>query len=328
MLNYIGSKRKLLPFIHDTISKTGDLSQKVFCDSFAGTGCVSAFFKPLCKKIISSDTELYSFVLLQNLIQQNDTVSDTWTARLDVLSGVEGFIYNNYSVSAGRGYFSDANAARIDAVRLQIDTWLQDQVITFSEYYHLMASLLVAADSVANTACVYASYLKAVKPRAQDPIRVWPIQPVVVPQNREDHVYNWDIETLIPTIEGDILYLDPPYNERQYGANYHLLNTIVGSHFFTPKGKTGLPPYKKSRWCSRALAAECLDTVIRDAKFKWIFLSYNNEGLIPPETIRAILSTYGKYDLVEQRYQRFKQDSKRQAKADYTIEYIHVLEKV
>ena len=56
---------------------------------------------------------------------------------------------------------------------------------------------------------------------------------------------------LIKEIEGDILYLDPPYNARQYGANYHLLNTIAKYDSFSTKGKTGLRDYQKSKYCSK-----------------------------------------------------------------------------
>ena len=69
--------------------------------------------------------------------------------------------------------------------------------------------------------------------------------------NQKNEVYNEDANLLIKKIKGDILYLDPPYNTRQYGANYHLLNTIALYDDFIPKGKTGLREYNRSKYCTK-----------------------------------------------------------------------------
>ena len=84
-----------------------------------------------------------------------------------------------------------------------------------------------------------------------------------VPHNGEHEVYNEDANSLIKRIEGDILYLDPPYNSRQYSANYHLLNTIADYKSFTPKGKTELREYNKSNYCSKAKVQHTFKDLIR-----------------------------------------------------------------
>lgn len=129
-------------------------------------------------------------------------------------------------------------------------------------------------------------------------------------------------------ISGDILYLDPPYNARQYGANYHLLNTIAKYDTFTPKGKTGLRNYNKSSYCSKNSVKESFENLIKNSQFKYIFLSYNNEGLMNSSEIKSIMSKYGTYDLFSIDYQRFKADKEnnRNHKASSTIEYLHFLE--
>ena len=68
---------------------------------------------------------------------------------------------------------------------------------------------------------------------------------------------------LIKKIKGDILYLDPPYNHRQYGANYHILNTIAKYDKFIPKGKTGLRDYVRSDYCKKATVAESFEDLIK-----------------------------------------------------------------
>ena len=136
-----------------------------------------------------------------------------------------------------------------------------------------------------------------------------------------------DANELVAQIEGDLLYLDPPYNQRQYGANYHLLNTIALYDLFVPAGKTGLRPYKRSAYCSKGRAAIHLEDLIRRARFRCIFLSYNNEGLIPAARIKAIMSRYGDYSLKVTPRRRFKADSNRWYRAKETTEYLHILVK-
>jgi adenine-specific DNA-methyltransferase len=93
---------------------------------------------------------------------------------------------------------------------------------------------------------------------------------------------------LIKRIEGDVLYLDPPYNAREYGANYHLLNTIARYDDFVPRGKTGLREYSRSLYCKKREVEKVFDELVRDAKFKYIFLSYNNEGLMTRPLAKVI----------------------------------------
>ena len=125
------------------------------------------------------------------------------------------------------------------------------------------------------------------------------------------------------------MYLDPPYNARQYGANYHLLNTIAEYKPFIPRGKTGLREYLRSLYCSRRSALPSFESLIRDAQFKYIFFSYNNEGLMSLQDIRSIMGKYGHYDMVSQQYHRYRADKedKRNHIADKTTEYLHILEK-
>ena len=184
-----------------------------------------------------------------------------------------------------------------------------------------------SADKVANTASVYGAFLKHLKKTAQKQLI---LEPAEFSINDNDHlVFNQDSNKLIKKIEGDILYLDPPYNARQYGANYHMLNTIAKYDNFIPKGMTGLRNYNKSQYCSKVTVASALEDLIKNAKFKFIFLSYNNEGLMSVNEVKRILSKYGKYDLSTINYQRFKADKEenRNHKANKTEEYLHILEK-
>ena len=332
-VNYIGSKNKLNSFILENVKKVvgEDLSQKTFCDLFAGTGIVGRNFKGEVKKVISNDLEYYSYVLNRNYIENHHPIlnKDSFLERLNQLSPIEGFIYTNYCVgeNAERQYFSNHNGKKIDAIRSQISKWNLDGKIDQPTYYFLLASLLESADKVANTASVYGAYLKKLKRSAQKEIVLDPANFELT--GKEHEVYNEDSNILISKIEGDILYLDPPYNARQYGANYHLLNTIALYDDFTPKGKTGLRDYNKSDYCSKIKVEEAFEELIGKSRFKYIFLSYNNEGLMPVSQIKKIMQKYGRYELVSTAYQRFKADKteNRNHKFDKTTEYLHILEK-
>jgi adenine-specific DNA-methyltransferase len=53
------------------------------------------------------------------------------------------------------------------------------------------------------------------------------IPDIKLENNINNEVYNKDANELIREIESDILYIDPPYNSRQYFNSYHVPENIV-----------------------------------------------------------------------------------------------------
>jgi len=332
-MQYLGSKKTLLPFIQKTIFQTvkTDFKKLTFCDLFAGTGIVGSAFKPLVKKVIANDIEYYSYILNRSILNVfSSNSANLYIKILNELKGVEGFIFNEYSCGgkAERMYFSKENGKRIDAMRLKIREWKNEKILSEDEHYFLLASLLENADKVANTTSVYSAYLKKLKPTAQkllvlnvqSSLNLWKDNKI-----SKQQVYNEDACALIKKISGDILYLDPPYNGRQYGANYHLLNTIAEYNPFIPYGKTGQRNYYKSKFCRKSEVVCVFRELIKNAQFKYIFLSYNNEGLMTPEEIQKIMSEFGKYSVVSTSYKRYKSSNFKAPKE--TLEFLHILEK-
>ncbi|MDR6299828.1 DNA adenine methylase [Mesonia maritima] len=332
-MNYIGSKNKLSEWIKTTVENKISmlLSEVVFCDLFAGTGIVGRKFKPFVKQVIANDVEYYSYILLKNYIGNHQEISSAanYIQQLNELNGKKGFIAEEYGENgkANRLFFSEENAQKIDACRQQIERWKSEHEISANTYYFLLASLLESADKIANTASVYGAFLKKIKTSASKKMIIKPAEFSLTKNNHQ--VFQQDGNKLIQQIKGDVLYLDPPYNARQYGANYHLLNTIAKYDTFVPKGKTGLPDYYKSVYCKKNEVAKAFEKLLENAQFSYIFLSYNNEGLMPPETIKKIMQRYGKYSLQTKEYQRFKADKteNRNHTANATVEYLHILEK-
>jgi adenine-specific DNA-methyltransferase len=350
-MNYIGSKLSLLNFLDESITSISGSKKRVFCDLFAGTGAVGRHFKKKGYKIISNDIQFYSYVLnrhyignhkplnfskLQKIIPEIKETPEDQQALLvcDYLSnmeGSEGFIYRNYCPTGtlgsefSRQYFSDYNGKLCDSARREINSWRQEGLIADDEFFFLLTSLLEAIDKCANTASVYGAFLKKIKKSAMSKMRIRPAEIFI---NDEEHVvHNQDINTLIENIQGDILYLDPPYNHRQYATNYHVLETIAKYDNPELYGKTGLRDYQqqKSLYCSRTKVKHVFADLIDKSNFKYIFLSYNNEGLLSLSDIEEIFSNRGEYGCFTQNYNRFKadRDKNRQYIANNTIEYLH-----
>jgi adenine-specific DNA-methyltransferase len=330
-VQYLGSKRKLLPFIQNTIySVVGfDLSDKIFADMFAGTATVGRAFKTHTKQIIANDVEYYAFILNRNCIGNSNKIQEgqQYIDTLNRLPLIDtGIIYKNYCLGGGSGrmYFSDDNGKKIDTLRQGIEKLRTVDNISDDVYYFLLASLLEGADRIANNTAVYCSFLKHLSLPAQQTLLLEPANFDITKNTHQ--VFNENANTLIKQITGDILYLDPPYTNRQYGEGYHLLNSIALYDNFVPQGKTGKRAYNKSAWCRRRQVEHELDDLLKHAQFKYIFLSYSNEGLMSQKTIKGIMSKYGRYDVVSTEYKRFKSDSSVH-KANKTTEFIHVLEK-
>lgn len=330
-MNYIGSKYSLIDFLKESITDFAGKKPKVFADLFAGTGVVGSEFKQMGYQVISNDIQYYSYVLIKHLIENVPPLNQTLIEYLNSLKGIEGFVYNNYCSGSGSGrcYYTDENGKKCDAIRQEIERMRKSAEISDSEYFYLLASLINSIDKYANTASVYGAFLKKVKKSAEKEFILEPLP--TIESSKNNKAYNEDINSLIKTIEGDILYLDPPYNERQYCANYHVLETIARYDNPMLNGKTGLRDYRsqKSAYCSKRTVAYVFEDLIKNAKFKYIFLSYNNEGLMSLNQIREIMSKYGEYTVYTKDYRRFRADKKenRNHKADVTTEYLHCLAK-
>lgn len=341
-MNYIGSKLSLMDFVHEGINyvlaKNNDSTSYehlTLCDLFAGTGAVGSFFKEQGMKIIANDSMFYSYVLNKHYIGNNDEVfSDNAIFQelnnLDLIS--DGFIFNNYCLGGTldteyqRMYFSDRNGQFCDTVRAKIEDMFVSQKISEKQYYFLLASLLESIDKHANTASVYGAFLKKIKKKAAQDCIIEPAS--IVSSNINGHqIFQRDAQDLITEISGDILYLDPPYNSRQYCDNYHILETIARYDSPQIKGKTGLRldnKENKSNFCYKKTATEAFEYIIKNAKFKYVFLSYNDEGIIDINDIKQIMSNYGNYFVLTKQYRRFKASSKDVDKKE-TIEYLHCL---
>jgi len=333
-LNYIGSKHSLLSFIEETIKdEIGyDLKNKKLVDVFSGTASVGFHFRNLGCKVISNDLEYYSYVVANAAVCCN--YSDKLAGLIHVLNSVEpitGIFSRNYSEDGEdkRMFFTVENARKIDAMRQKLEDIKAS--LTEEEYFFLLASIIVSADSYANVPAIYGSFLKEYKKTAQKLISITPIHTETIQQKNK--AYNLEsINFADELAKVDIVYLDPPYNERQYAPNFHLLETIAVWDKQNLVGKTGQRYYsqKKSAYSQKKNSIKVFEDLIINANTKYIILSYNNEGIIPRDEILRVLNNKGKLTEYTTNYRRFRTErdhKKRNYKKcdDKVVEHLYIV---
>lgn len=353
-MRYIGNKENILENIY-TILQANNVTGETFFDFFAGTTNVGHFFKLKGLQVSSSDILYLSYCLQKAYIENNEEPKfenliknlpkqdseslfqsslEIVAKYLNSLEGVEGFIYKNYTPSGTkelpqpRMYFIDENGKKIDAIRQQIENWKNKNLISENEYFILLACLIETIGFYSNIAEVYAAFHKHWDFRALRPLELRTIQ--FVNNGKENIVYNDDSMNLLDKIDVDILYLDPPYNERQYAPNYHILEIIAKYDEPKLRGVTGMRDYssQKSRFCNPTTALEDLDKIVKEAKYKFLVLSYNSEGIMPSEKIIKTLSRYGNVKLEQFEYARFKSNNNGLARTKKTVfEQLYILKK-
>lgn len=342
-MRYIGNKTNLLNKINQVIKEHCDGTEKIFCDLFSGTSSVARFFKNKYK-IISNDMLYFSYVLQRATILNNEVPSFTklkeslnTTNILNYLETVniedkkfKSFICDNYSPNNNceRMYLTPENAKRIDYIRNTMEEWKKEKLINENEYFYLLASLIEGVPFISNITGTYGAYLKNWDKRAFKKFEM--IRLNVINNHEENECYQEDANELIKKVQGDILYIDPPYNARQYLPNYHLLETIARYDEPQINGKTGIRTYveEKSNYCIKSKVYHELEELISNAKFKHIVMSYNQEGILKREEIEQILKKYGDentYQLYQIPYKQYQ--NKLTQKMEEHYEYIFYIKK-
>lgn len=268
---YIGNKHKLIEWIFSIIQK--ECKGDIFADIFAGTGVISAVAVKHYKKIIIND-----FLHSNNVIYNAFFGNEKWN-REKIDSIIKG--YNNicsedlednyFPDNFGGKYFSKNSAKKIGFIRENIEE--NREKLTKREYCILLTSLIYSADKIANTVGHYDAYFK--KKHISDTFFMKPID-TIEPKEKEICIFQEDTNILVKKIISDIVYIDPPYNSRQYSRFYHVLETLT--KWDKPKlyGVALKPePENMSDYC-RNNAKDKFAELIRDIDAKYLVVSYNN----------------------------------------------------
>ena len=338
VLNYIGSKKSLLSFIEYVLHKHNLIenpSVRSFGDLFGGTGTVGSHFANKFN-IVGNDMEYYSYIIQSALLTCN--YSPNLESRIDTLNclvGIEGLIYNEYCPEGtnenNRMFFTNENGKKIDACIQIVNRWYNTHgVITQPEYHFLLASIIESADKCANVASVYGAFLKKFKKSALKKINIKPIHTNRGLDVDNNIVYNCDVMSSdITSREYDIAYLDPPYNNRQYSANYAPLNYMAYyDNTLEVYGKTGLiKDYFKSKFSQKGSVKNEFQKLINAINGNYVLISYNDEGLLTLNEIQDILAEKGSVTTYKLEYGRFKSHKRGKNVPSKVYEFLHLLDK-
>lgn len=342
-MRFIGCKTLLLENIHNVIKENVNDGIS-FCDIFSGTGTVGRYFKQFYE-VYSNDLLYFSYVLQKGTIELDklptfeklkkihidDPINYFNLLDSDQLNGLPAnrrFFQNNYAPNGGRMYLNNENALRIDFARNMVEDWYKNELLNKDEYFYLVACIIEGIPFVSNISGTYGAYHKQWERRTFKKYEV--INLPIYTNGKQNKCYNEDGVKLLKKIKGDILYIDPPYNERQYLPNYHVLETAAKYDNPILKGLTGQREYEnqKSEFCSLKTALSAFDSLLCNAQFKHIILSYSTEGIMPLASIEAIMNKYAKQNSVKIYkipYRRYK--SKHQENKDDLKELLIYMEK-
>lgn len=308
-VRYIGSKARVIHALAVEIGRPGQ-DKRVFVDSFCGTGVVAEAAARAGWSIRLND-HLMSAVTMAHarLVSQKDAEFGQfggYAKVVDQLMDVEpihGFIWREYSPASeklsgiARMYFTEANAAKIDAIRKQVSVWRTAGQISLAEERLLIADLLLATNAVANIAGTYGCFLSHWSVQAQQALALKARE--LFPRHVEVSTSVLDVRD-VETAPDDLVYLDPPYTKRQYAAYYHVLETITVGDEPIVGGVTGLRPWheKASDFCYRSRALHALIQLVAMQNANRVLLSYSDEGHVPLAPLAEQLSSLGRLSVL------------------------------
>jgi adenine-specific DNA-methyltransferase len=335
-MRYIGNKTRLLPFILRVLEDSG-IKVGSAHDAFAGTASVSRALKAVGWRVHSSDLLMSSYVFQRAYVVAEGVDGDIEerAQELSKLEPSEGFMTRHFSPGAvkggtsGRMYFTPENAGRIDAAREELERWRARGSITEDGYYILLAAIIEGADRVANTAGVYASYMKRWQPNARRAFEVVADKPLRGAEPATAELMD-ATESAQRLGEVDLLYVDPPYNSRQYVAYYHIPEILArgwSESSPTIRGKVGLLAGEdgRSQWSHGRRVKKLFSGLLRATGAKHALISFNSEGHLTPDAMYRLLvdtAADGRVDHFSQPYRRYRADSERQGR-HYHSEMAH-----
>ena len=361
LIPYIGNKRKLLGLIGRAITQTNTAPPATFLDLFAGSGVVSRMAKKMGFRTLANDWEPYAQAINGCYIGRNTVPAfaalggyENAIKLLNTLPPRQDWVTRHlcpdnddaYDIDRDRLFYTRVNGQKLDAVRLQILQWRQNECISDAEQACLLAPLLYQACYVSNTSGVFKGFHNGwggqTKTALYRILSELTLAPAVFYDNGEHNaVYKQDALLLAKQLRAerqtvDIAYLDPPYNQHPYASNYHVLNTLTlwDSPPLTEKiagrNKAAIredwrterrSPYNHTGAAERAYAA-LIDVL--DARF--ILTSYSTDGTIPLETMLQICTGRGQTCFVSQDYKRYRVSSQRFSNKPVNVEFVLIVD--
>jgi adenine-specific DNA-methyltransferase len=319
-------------------------------DVFSGSGIVARFFKQFSDLLIVNDLEKYSSVINECYLANQDELNMVLLkkyyyeiveiAENRLVKGIISELYaprNDKNIQPNeRVFYTSRNAMYIDTVRQFIDKIPQDKQKFF------LAPLLSEASIHANTSGVFKGFYKNRETgvgqfgglnrdalyRITGDIKL-PF-PVFSNSCCDTLICNGDSNRIIKTMpETDIAYLDPPYNQHPYGSNYFMLNLILDYKYPEKTSKiSGIPEnWNRSDYNKENHALKALTELVENINSKYVIISFNSEGFISLEEMRAMLQKIGNVEVIETKYNTFRGCRNLNNREIHVKEYLYLLEK-
>lgn len=301
-MRYFGSKGSVVDAIHRMVASV--LPGGTFCDPFGGIGVVGRHFKSLGYQVTSGDVLLFAHMFQVASINRSGPLPfGNVAAALGFRSasqiqsflnddpGRHGWFVEEYALN--RQFFTAENARRIQRCWKLIAKWHQGGLTSEKEHAVLMASLIDSMDKVANTAGTYYAHLKTFSRKALKPFTYRLLPPTHGPIG---NAIRSDALGIVKGAKYDILYLDPPYNERDYSAYYHLPETLASGTAVALSGRCGIPRASrlKSRFTKPGEVQSAIAELLHASRFQLLVFHYSDDGLLSPCELLALLRPLGR----------------------------------
>jgi adenine-specific DNA-methyltransferase len=335
---YLGNKARIADWILGFVAERLPCGS-VIADPMCGTGAMSEAFARAGYRVIAGDELRFPTLHAKARLSDGrggfaaiDTTYEQVLANLNDLEPVEGIFFQEYSPGGGpsngarpRGYFTPDNAKRIDAIRRGIRRLRHEGLPDLSSDL-LLHDLILAANRVANIAGTYGYYRSSWSPASLAPLALG-VSTVNPTSGNQHRVVQGKAADTVAAADVQALYLDPPYTKRQYGGNYHILETIAQEDEPTPIGEGGLRDWsaQASDFCYRRRAAAAFSSILDNCSARWVFISYSEDGHLTDYEMAALLAKYGVVQRYDQPLERFRSNA-RVARQGNVREHLYVVE--
>jgi adenine-specific DNA-methyltransferase len=308
LIKYIGSKRTLVPLIVEAVRRVGNAESVI--DLFSGTSRVGHALKAAGYRVLSNDHNAYAATLARCYVQadEEDTAEDArkLVQELNRLPGTAGYFTETFCVKSR--FFQPKNGERIDAIREAIAAkGLEPELEAV-----LLVALMEAADRVDSTTGLQMAYLKSWAPRAHNDLELR--VPAILRRARHGKGSATCLDAFEATgvLEGDIAYVDPPYNQHSYLGNYHIWESLVRwdkPEVYGVACKRIDVRERQSIFNSRPRFEGALGRLLGSVRARVLIVSFNNEGYLTREQIESMLAALwdgeGKVTTIERDFKRY-----------------------
>ena len=268
---YLGNKFKLLGFIKEIVAKRCEHIDTV-ADIFAGTGAFSTAF--VGKNVITNDLLYSNYICNLAWFGSENVRLDVIAYLIDEYNAKNDYEENYMTENFSDTYFSRIDCSKIGVIREDIEDKYLQSIINERERAILITSLIYAMDKIANTCGHYDAWRKGIR---FDKHLVLPMLDVKAKNNKNNLCFNEDANDLVKHISADLIYVDPPYNSRQYSDTYHLLENVARWEKPPIYGVTLKFRREniKSKYCTIG-ATSVFEDLISNCQAKYILFSYND----------------------------------------------------